>query len=459
MFLFFLLIFSLFFNSPILASSNIFGLHLSHTEDIHSASSVINSQNGDWGWATIVITLDRLDKKTWQDFFDHCRKYHIIPIVRLATIGEGENWKVPEYSDIDHLVSFLDSLNWPTKQQHIILFNEINHGSEWGGKIDIKDFTEKSNYAAKKLKATNSNFFILSTGLDLAAPEKPPKFKSAENVYKEIIEIKPDYFDNIDGLASHSYPNHGFIGTPKDTGRNSIKGYLWELDLLKKLGVEKELPVYITETGWPHKEGIKKQNNFYTTKTTSKFLSESFLEIWSKDKQIKAVTPFIYNYFQEPFDHFSWLNEKGDLYPDYQLLVDLPKNKNDPEQITSYQLKKIDIPFLIFENNEYIGEIMLKNTGQSIWGEKKFCLIPKTSPNITTNEICNDNNYVYPGQYKMFKFKFQVNHLDDYQDETFISWGDLDNFVIQKFGKDSTIYHPKENLIQRILTSFKSFFI
>ncbi|HPT66339.1 MAG TPA: hypothetical protein PK257_03490 [Candidatus Woesebacteria bacterium] len=458
MFFIFLLIFSLLFNSHILASDNIFGLHLSQTEDIHQANKIINSQNGDWGWATIVIKMDQLDKTTWQDFFDNCRNYHIIPIVRIATTGEKDYWKRPEYSDIDKVISFLNSLNWPTKQQHIVLFNEINHGGEWGGEVDIKDFTEKSFYAAKKFKETNPNFFILSSALDLAAPEKTPEFKSAENVYREILNLNPNYFDPIDALASHSYPNHGFIGSPKDVGQHSIKGYNWELDLLKKLGVNKEIPVFITETSWPHREGLKSQNNFYTTKTTSKFLIEA-LEIWSLDSRVKAVTPFIYNYFQEPFDHFSWLDQKGDLFSEYQKLIDLPKKQNNPEQITKYQLEKINLPFLIFENNEYFGEITLKNTGQSIWGEKKFCLTPKNSPNIVTTEICGDNNFVYPGQYKIFKFKFTVNKTENYQDQTYISWGDLDNFEIKKFSKESAIYHPKQNFLQKIMNSFKSFLL
>lgn len=458
MFLIFLLFFCLLFNSPILASDNIFGLHLSQTEDIHSAAKIINSQNGDWGWATIVITTNQLNHQTWQDFFDNCRKYHIIPIVRIATRGEKDYWKNPEYSDIDSLVSFLNSLNWPIKQQHIILFNEINHGSEWGGEVDVKDFVDKSSYAIDKFKEANPNFFILSSGLDLAAPENPPKFKSAENVYKEILSIKPNYFDKIDGLSSHSYPNHGFIGTPKDTGQHSIHGYLWELSLLKKLGVTKDLPVFITETGWPHREGIKNQNNFYTTKTTSNFLIDS-INIWNLDPQIKAVTPFIYNYPQEPFDHFSWLDKDNNLYPEYQKLIDLSKKKNNPEQITSYKFKQISLPFLIFENNQYSGEIILKNTGQSIWDEEKFCLIPKTSPNIVTTEICSDNNLTYPNQYKIFKFKFTINKLDNYQDKTFISWGDLEDFEIKKFTDSSTIYHPEYGFFRKILNSFRSFFI
>jgi len=446
-----------FFSSPILASDNIFGLHLSQTEDIHSAAKIINSQNGDWGWVTIVIQTSQLNQNTWQDFFDNCRKYHIIPIVRIATIGDGDNWKVPDYSDIDHTVSFLNSLNWPTKQQHVILFNEINHSSEWGGEVNIKDFVDKSSYAAKKFKDTNPNFFILSCGLDLVAPDQMPKYQSAENVYREIISLNQNYFNNIDGLASHSYPNNGFVGTPNDSGQHSIHGYQWELDLLKELGVNKDLPVFITETGWPHREGIEKQNNYYTSKTTSNFLIEA-LDIWSQDSRIKAVTPFTYNYAQKPFDHFSWLDENGNLFSDYQKIVNLPKKQNTPDQILNYQLEKINIPLFILENNEYDGEIVLKNTGQSIWGEKRFCLISKSSPNITTSEICSDNNLTYPGQYKIFKFKFIVKNIKDYQDETFLSWGDLDNFEIQKFTKESIIYHPKENFFQRIITSFKSFF-
>jgi len=456
--IFLFLSFWLISSKSILASGNIFGLHLAQTSDIESAAKIINSQNGNWGWVTVVIQTNNLDQNTWQDFFNNCRKYHIIPIIRIATIGEGENWKVPDYSDIDHIISFLNSLNWPTKQQHIILFNEINHGSEWGGKVDIKDFVDKSTYAAKKFKEYNSDFFILSSGLDLAAPSKPPEYESAENVYKQIISLNPNYFDNIDGLTSHSYPKDGYVGTPNDLGQHSILGYQWELDLLKKLGVNKDLPVFITETGWPHREGVKNQNNFYTSKTTADFLIQSITDVWSQDPKVKAVTPFIYNYCQQPFDHFSWLSSDGEIYPEYQNLINMAKGQNDPEQIVKYESENIKLPFLILENDQYEGEITLKNTGQSIWGEKNFCLISKSSPNITVSELCNDNNLIYPGQYKIFKFKFTVNTNKDYQGDTYISWGDLNNFEIQKFAEKSTLYHPKENFFEKILNSFKSFF-
>ena len=446
----------IFSNTPILASENIFGLHLTQTQDLLSAKNIINSNGGDWGWVTIVIRTDQLDHQMWQDFFDNCRQFHIIPIIRLATIPDEDNWKKPSLSDIDNLVNFLNSLNWPTKIQHVILFNEINHGQEWGGEVDIKNFVDLSIYASNKLKTANPNFFVLSGALDLASPESPPSFKSAPLVYQEIYSYNREYFDNIDGLASHSYPNHGFLGTPKDSGQHSILGYSWELDFIKNLGITKEFPVFITETGWPHKEGYnRKKNNFYTTKTTSQFLYDGY-SIWSQDNRIKAVTPFIYNYPQEPFDHFSWLDQNETLYPDYQKIIDMTKNQNKPEQITKYELYGIHFPFLIFSNRQYSGQISLKNTGQSIWGETQFCINPKVEPNIEISSLCiGPNDNVKPGQIKIFSYTFTIK--DSNSKKINISWENLPKTEISLISDNSNIYHLRFNLINRLQSFLTKF--
>ena len=448
-------LFFIFSSKSILASDNIFGLHLTQTQDLSSAKDIINSSGGDWGWVTLTIRLDQLDHQTWQDFFDNCRKYHLIPIIRLATIADGDNWKAPCNSDIDNLANFLNSLNWPTKIQHIILFNEINHGQEWGGEVNIKNYVDTSIYASQKFKNLNPNFFILGSAIDLASPDKLPKFLSAKTVYQEIYSYNPQYFDNIDGIASHSYPNHGFIGTPKDIGQHSIRGYLWELDSIKKLGVTKEFPVFITETGWPHQEGISKKNNFYTTKTTSQFLLDAY-QIWGEDQRIKAVTPFIYNYSNLPFDHFSWLDKNEQLYPEYQKFIDQPKTYNKPEQITKYELYKNQLPFFIFSNHEYSGQISLKNTGQSVWGETQFCLTPTISENIEITPICtNESDRIYPNQIKIFSFKFKIK--DTNSKKITISWENIPSTEITLFSENATIYHPKFNLIDKIKNFFTKF--
>jgi hypothetical protein len=455
---FFLLLFIFFwfiFNKPILASGNIFGLHLTQTQDLSTAKDIINSNGGNWGWITIVIPLNQLDYQTWQDFFNNCRKYHIIPIIRLATIADNNNWKVPSISDIDNLANFLNSLNWPTKTQYVILFNEINHGQEWGGEVNIKNYVDISLYASQKFKSLNPNFFILGSALDLASPDKKPDYLSATTVYQEIYKYKPEYFENIDGITSHSYPNHGFIGTPKDTGQHSIQGFKWELNFIKSLGIKKEFPVFITETGWPHREGLNGRNNFYTTKTTSQFLLDAY-QIWQQDDRIKAVTPFIYNYPQEPFDHFSWLDKNEKFYPEYQKFIDQSKSANSPEQITKFELYKTQIPFIIFSNHEYNGQISLKNTGQSIWGEKTFCLKPIVNNQINLEPLCiTSNDIVYPEQIKIFSFKFTIKSGNN--KKITLSWENLSSNEITLLSENSVIYHPKFNLIEKIRSFFAKF--
>lgn len=425
-------------------SRNIFGLHLTQTSDISSAAPIINSSGGQWGYVTIVIRLDQLDQNTWQSFFDRCRELHLIPIIRLATLMLSDGtWQQPQISDIDNLANFLNSLNWPSQTQHIILFNEINHASEWGGQVDLKSYTDISLYATKKFKQLNPNFFVLGAGLDLAAPESPPQFKSASNVYREIYLYQPDYFQTIDGLASHSYPNHGFIGTPNDSGQHSILGFEWELDYIKNLGVNRTFPIFITETGWPHREGESNDNRFYTCQTSAQFLTQAFQK-WSQNQSIVAVTPFIYNYPHPPFDHFSWLNSREKLFPEYQVLIDLPKNQNHPIQITSFKHQKISLPFLILSGREYTGEITLKNTGQSIWGESPFCLKPQSPANITLDSLCT-NFIVRPNQSHAFAFKFKVDSTQTIEN-TYLSWDNLPKFDITPIDPSGFLYHPKTGI-------------
>lgn len=452
--LLFFISFILLFSTPILASERqIFGLHLTQTSDLNSAKDIINSNGGDWGYVTIVIRTDELDKNTWQDFFDKCRKNHLIPIIRLATVMENNYWKIPTTDDIDHLADFLNSLNWPVIPQYIIPFNEINHDSEWGGKIDVKAFTDIFIYTATKFKNLNSNFFILSSPLDLAASDKSSDTKSAATVYQEIYNYNPQYFELADAIASHSYPNHGYVGTPNDNGQHSIRGYQWELNYLKNLGVTKNYSVFITETGWPHREGTKKNNQYYSVKTAADFLIKA-LDVWQSDPKIIAVTPFIYNYSQDPFDHFSWLNSKGELYPEYQAIIDLKKYSNHPQQITAYDVLGINLPILIFSQYEQNGSLILKNTGQSIWGENKFCLEAQTSTNITASKICVGNDLIYPGKSVTLPFEFKIN---SYLSESYLGWNNTPQYKITGLSPTSSIYRPKTGLWERFKNWLKIF--
>ena len=404
-------------------SKNIFGVHLGDTNDISKAAPLINSNNGDWGYVTIVIRSDLLNRQMWQDFFDKCREFHITPIIRLSTILENDHWKKPEYSDIDAMTSFLNSLNWPHKKQIIILFNEPNHGSEWGGGVDVKNFVDITTYTSFRLKSLNQNFYILTTGLDLAAPSKLPDFESATNFYQQIITYKPSYFDNIDGLSHHYYPN------------NNPKNYVWELNLIKKLGIKKELPIYITETG------------FGNVKTSGKLLA-NYYNLWARDLRIIAVTPFIFNYPYFPFDQFSWLDVAGNLNYGYKKLVDMPKQKNTINQINSFKVIFTHLPFIIFPNTVYHSMVELQNTGQSIWGEKYFCLKATASENIKLSDLCVDPIIkTLPNQIQKIKFNFEIKSASK---SSYISWETLPKYNLSLLAPNSTIYHPKTSILNYV---------
>ncbi len=356
--------------------NNKFGIHLAipSEEDLEKAANLVNSSGGDWGYVTLVIEEKDREKQKWQDVFNKMRQLHLIPIIRLATSLENSNWKKPEANEAKKWAEFLDSLNWVVKNRYIILFNEPNHGAEWGGKVNPQDYGQTALTFAKTLKEKNPDFFIMLAGFDSAAPSQPPKYEEQEKFLRQMFFSLPngpqEIFQYIDSWVSHSYPNHGFVGLPTARGRNSVRNYQWELSLLKNLGVKKNLPVFITETGWPHQEGLKLNPNFYSAEKVANYFQIYFKEI-IKDPQVIAITPFILNYQGEPFDHFSWqkLNSK-DFYPQYEAVAKLTKQKGKPKQ--EEKLKIInELPEKIIKKSTYQVKIKIRNEGQAIWENKE----------------------------------------------------------------------------------------
>ena len=222
-------------------SNNKFGMSLAqpNTEQFSQVKELINSNGGDWGYVTLIIEEKDRNKDKWQGIFDQLRKLHLIPIIRIATSAEGENWRRPEVEDAQGWADFLDSLNWVTKNRYVILFNEPNHGSEWGGEVDPKSYAEVTLEFAKKLKEKNKDFFVMLAGMDASAPSWMPGLEDEEKFLREVFQgpsLNVDSLtrtDLIDGLASHSYPNPGFSGSPYATGRGTVRTYEWELALMK----------------------------------------------------------------------------------------------------------------------------------------------------------------------------------------------------------------------------------
>ncbi len=363
----------LLFNSPVFANeNNKFGIHLAqpHFEDIDASADLVNASGGDWGYITLVIQEDDRNRSKWQEIFERLRKKHLIPIIRLATKPEGNYWKRPTLDEGDNWVNFLDSLNWIVKDRYVILFNEPNHASEWGGAVDTDSYAEIALAYAQKLKEKNNLFFVMLAGLDASAPSLLPNYEDEGNFLRRVLEKIPkdDFEKYIDGWSSHSYPNPGFSGSPNGYGRGTVRTYQWELSLLRELGIEKNLPVLITETGWSDKK--------ISRDIIANYFRTAFEAVWLPDERVVAVTPFVFNYQGEPFIDFSWkrligsssvnASEKQDFYPQYYQVQAMSKTKGDPSIIEAGKII-FDAPAELVANSSYDFKLKIKNVGQAIW--------------------------------------------------------------------------------------------
>lgn len=420
---------------------NKYGIHILIPDEVFHAAKLVNSTGGDWGWVTIVIRDDQMEKETIQKLFDDCRELHLIPLIRLATRQEKNYWATPANNDADKWAKFLGGLNWPAKRRYVIIFNEPNHANEWGGEVNPRGYTEILNTFIDKFKSINSNFFILNAGFDLAASNTKTTM-DALKFWQGMEQTVPGIFNKLDGWASHSYPNHGFIGAPNQTGRTSIQGYRWELQMIKKyFGADKELPVFITETGWPI--GGRK---FLNEKTVINYLKSAYENIWLKDNLVTAVTPFVLSYPEPPFTEFSWLNKEGSPSAQFQMVKNLSKISWWPEQEFKYELKNILLPPFLPTDSTYSGKLTLKNIGQSIWGEQQTLRIPDL-------EITTDKK-IKPGEWAEFKFEL---YSGTQSGQLSFSLADLPAFKIWVL-PSSVITKAEFSLWQKFINLFIKYF-
>jgi len=438
--------------------NNKFGIHVSsNPKDLDQAAELINSNGGDWGWITVVIRQDELNFNQWQEYFNKCRRLHLIPIVRIATIAKEKFWLKPAEETTKKIANFLNQLNWPNQDKFVIIYNEPNQGQEWGGRVSPKEYFEILEYAADYFHQLDKDFFVLSAGLDLAAPDKKPLFMSAEKFYRQGFLYKRAAFEKIDGLASHSYPNHGYIGLPTDYGKTSIRGYLWENNYLKSLGLKKDLPVFITETGWPHKEGGGE--GFYSLGQISKLIQQAY-QFWLNDQKVIAVTPFILNYPHGNFAGFSWLDINQKPYPHYEAVKQMEKKAQLPPQKDKVVVEKIQLNSFINFNRQNQGRITLINQGQQIWGERQFfCLFPqKDNQGVSyLSPICLDSEAkIEPGQ--KAELFFRIN-FEPKAEEIKFGWDKTGQVELKKLPRlllSKTIYpYQKRNILQKLLGFLK----
>lgn len=338
---------------PVSLPNNRFGIHILFPSELEEAAKLVNSNGGDWGYVTIPIQAHDKDLDKWQQFMDDAKKYHVIPIVRLATQGDYFNtkvWRKPDLEDILDFSNFLNSLNWPVKNKYIIVFNEVNRADEWGGEVDPAEYAEILNYAATIFKSTDQNFFVISAGLDNAAPQKPPEYMNEYEFFKQMNDAVPGIFYQADGIASHSYPNPAFSQPPEKQDKESIASYRFEKQFLQQFA-NKDLPVFITETGW--------SNERISESAAAIYYQTLFNSLW-QDKDIVAITPFLLRAGAGPFQVFSFIKQNGALSEQYKTIQSLPKIKGAPTQNKSVLGDQTPKNFPFAPPREFLPHQLLK---------------------------------------------------------------------------------------------------
>lgn len=302
--------------------NNRFGIHILDESDLPDAASLVNSNGGSWGYVTFVIRADEMNIDRWSRAFNQMKELKLIPIVRIATIQKDGVWQKADINDAEKWATFLGALPWPTKARYVVLFNEPNHATEWGGTIQPDDYAKIARRYWEELKKNSFDFFVLPAGFDAAAPNGSETMNS-QDYFDRMVAADPLIFTLFDGWSSHSYPNPGFSGSPSGNGKMSIRGFEWETNYLSQYHLPNNSPVFITETGW--------RNNGRDQEAIAQNYKQAFTEAWN-NPHVVAVTPFLLRYDNKPFSAFSWKIPGTDrYYPYYSQVLGIAKVAGEPQ--------------------------------------------------------------------------------------------------------------------------------
>lgn len=349
---------------PFSTENNKIGIHILFTSEVEQAAKLVNSNGGDWGYATIPIQTGDRDIDKWQKFMDSAKQNHVIPIIRISSENyffDTKVWRKPEDFDVLDFANFLNDLDWPTTNKYIVVFNEVNRSDEWQGLVNPKEYAQILNYTVEAFKSLDDNFFIVSAGLDNASANV---FESSINQYDFMREMNKEVsgiFGKIDGIASHSYPNPAFSAPPWITTSKSISSFKFERDLAEELG-GKKLPVFITETGW--------SRDTVSASLMETYIKEGFKTIWS-DEGIVAVTPFLLNAGSGPFAKFSLFDSNGSPNSSYLAIWGLSKVKGMPMLNANTESKAVlspdnNLPLKTFKSVSQYDDVSVSITKTKI---------------------------------------------------------------------------------------------
>ena len=297
--------------------------------------------SGPGGYAVQLVRSNDLDPQSWQQMVDLLDREGLIPIIRLATHKSEDNqwWVEPTpdpdglsyKSEADRYRRFFDAIDWPGETVLVTVANETNRPDEWGGAPNPAAYARFLRDVSEALRrVTSVKVLILNGALDAYAPSArfATTFAMDSELYMEgMVAEVPDIFERLDGWASHAYPLGPFgehpgkqifqiddvrpNATPRrkpPTGivNRGVNGYEWELWKLEQLGLKRELPVYVTESGWRHRstQAPSRDKDFATVEDgrftdlvslafdgPSNGPAEGWVP-WNQDPRVRAVALF-----------------------------------------------------------------------------------------------------------------------------------------------------------------------
>ncbi len=350
--LFTIFIFSTVVRPVFAAANNRFGVHILFPEEVPLASELVNSSGGDWGYVVIPMQATDKNREKWQKFMADCARYHLIPILRLATFAVNQNWAKPGEWDSVDFANFLHDLDWPTKKKIVAVYNEPNHAQEWGGSVSPNEYADVLTDTIDQFKKRDPDFIMLNAGLDASAPSGETMMD--EYQFMDLMQAEnPDIFRQIDAFNAHSYPNPGFSANPNFSSRFNISSYQNEISYLQDNYGIYGLNVYVTETGW-------KKNQLLDENRIAEYYKIAYGSVWT-ESYIRAITPFILRADAGAFERFSILNrdQKGVIF---NTIASLKKVKGAPELTATQKIsqKKIEAASQKYQAQVYDDPIKFK---------------------------------------------------------------------------------------------------
>jgi hypothetical protein len=299
------------------ARNNPIGINLIRWIEPHylrAAAELVNSNGGDWGYATIVLVdEDRDDPARFQRLLDECALLHLTPIIRIGTRFDlvGGTWSRPDWNDPFYWRDFFGELRWPTTPKYVVVGNEPNLGREWGGEVDPAGY---ARYLERwvELFAHDPSYRIFNGALDASNDTSLPGRMDEFEFIDAMRGAVPRIFERLHGWASNPY--HFWWG--KGT-RFTYRAYETELE-----AIGRDMPVIVLEH---HPFEIDEP------RAIAAYYQEAYAH-WLADRRVIAITPFFWN----PESNRFWMyrvNGDGsvaDESPTYFWLKGLAKTAGSP---------------------------------------------------------------------------------------------------------------------------------